>query len=105
MASTGSTRETVIAALQAAYGDPNRAFEYCLDGIPEQLAGAGGAMCAMGAMAHAHAQGDDDMDDYGAEEQQPGGENPFAAFVNNPNFIMLRQRILQSPDFFQEFME
>lgn len=66
MASTGSSRETVIAALQAAFGDPNRAFEYCLEGIPEQLAGAGGAMGAMGAMGHAH--GDDEMDDYGAED-------------------------------------
>ena len=35
----------------------------------------------------------------------PGSENPFASFVNNPSFGALRQRILQSPEFFNEFMQ
>jgi hypothetical protein len=32
------------------------------------------------------------------------GGNPFAALASNPNFAMIRQRILQDPSFYQQFM-
>jgi UV excision repair protein RAD23 len=30
----------------------------------------------------------------------PAGSNPFAALASNPNFGMIRQRILQDPNFY-----
>lgn len=42
-------------------------------------------------------EGDDDSADLGG--------NPFEQFASNPGFQQLRQRILQSPQFYQEFMQ
>jgi hypothetical protein len=30
----------------------------------------------------------------------PAGANPFAALASNPNFALIRQRILQDPNFY-----
>ena len=35
----------------------------------------------------------------------PAGANPFAALASNPNFGMIRQRILQDPNFYNQFMQ
>lgn len=64
-------------------------------------AGAGGA-------GGAEAGGDygDEYGDEGEEEgSMPAGANPFAALAQNPNFAMIRQRILQDPNFYQQFMQ
>jgi hypothetical protein len=34
-----------------------------------------------------------------------GGANPLAALASNPNFAMIRQRILLDPNFYQTFMQ
>ena len=83
MAISGKSRDQCIQALRAAFGNPDRAFEFLMSGIPE-----GGASQDMG--------GDDD---YGDEEGSGAGAggmqgNPFAALAQNPNFAMIRQRIL-----------
>lgn len=41
-------------------------------------------------------------DDYGDEEGSGniGAGNPFAALASNPNFALIRQRILQDPNFY-----
>lgn len=82
-------REACVAALRAAFGDPNRAFEYLMSGASF---GEGGA------------EGDVGMDDdgYGDEEGSAdmSGGNPFAALASNPNFALIRQRILQDPNFY-----
>lgn len=52
-------------------------------------------------------------DDYGDEGDEdasvgsnlgggamPAGANPFAALAQNPNFALIRQRILQDPNFY-----
>ena len=44
-------------------------------------------------------------DDYGDEEGSAdiggdAGDNPFAALASNPNFAVVRQRILQDPTFY-----
>ena len=52
-------------------------------------------------------------DDYGDEEGSANiagggagaGGNPFAALASNPNFALIRQRILQDPNFYQQFMQ
>jgi hypothetical protein len=51
-----------------------------------------------------------DGDDYGEEDEDPSivggaggmpaGANPFAALAQNPNFALIRQRILQDPNFY-----
>lgn len=84
-------REACVAALRAAFGDPNRAFEYLMSGgVPE--GGDGG-------------EGIEDDGGYGDEEGSAefagAGGNPFAALASNPNFALIRQRILQDPNFYQ----
>ncbi len=56
------------------------------------------------------AAGDDYGDEYGEEGEEgaggmPAGANPFAALASNPNFGMIRQRILQDPNFYNQFMQ
>lgn len=53
--------------------------------LNEQMLGAGGA-------------GDFPEDE--GEEEEDEGANPFAALAQNPNFAMIRQRILQDPNFY-----
>lgn len=54
--------------------------------------------------------GDEIGDDYGDEEGSSdpfaggAGGNPFAALAANPNFNLIRQRMLQDPNFYQTFM-
>lgn len=46
-------------------------------------------------------------EEYGDEGEEGSADfegNPFEAFASNPGFAQLRQRILQSPAFYQEFM-
>jgi hypothetical protein len=92
MGISGKTKEECTAALRAAYLDPNRAFDYLMSGIPSDGGQPGGG--------HEH----DGGMDYGDEEPSEGGQdmggNPFAALASNPNFALIRQRILQDPSFY-----
>lgn len=102
---SGKGREECIRALQAAFGDPDRAFEYATMGIP----------AGMGAMPQGHpgagfpAGHDQAMEgDYGDEDDgsvDPGAMGDLAAFAQNPQFQQLRQRMIQNPQFYQEFMQ
>ena len=83
MAITGKSREICTAALRAAGGDPNIAFEFAM---------AGGVPAGM-------EEGDEE--DYGSEDPNMSAANdPFLALAANPNFAMIRQRILQDPNFY-----
>lgn len=92
---TGKTKEQCTLALRAAQGVPDVAYEILASGMP--LTGA-----------------EDMGDDYGDEGDEegssvggamPGGANPFAALAQNPNFALIRQRILQDPNFYNQFMQ
>ena len=93
IAISGKERDECVRALQAAFGDPDRAFEYLQTGIPN-MAGAG---LPMGGMPPMGGQGDVDM--YGDEEGEDDGSGlgDLAAFAQNPQFQALRQRIIQNP--------
>lgn len=75
-------------------------------GIP----GAGGAGAEFGyGQPHNAGMQDQMMGEYDDEEGEDDsadyGGNPFEQFASNPGFQQLRQRILQSPQFYQEFMQ
>jgi hypothetical protein len=102
MAITGKSKDQCTLALRAAQGVPDVAYEILASGMPLNAAmlGAGGA--------GGEAAGDygDEYGDEGDEEgSMPAGANPFAALASNPNFGMIRQRILQDPNFYQQFMQ
>ena len=84
---SGKPRDQCIQALRAAYGDPNRAFEYLMTGIPSNAGGAGGAPGGGSSQAQ-----QDYGNEYGDEDGgAPGGGaamqgNPFASLASNPNF-------------------
>ncbi len=92
---SGKGREDCVRALQAAFGDPDRAFEYLQMGIPN-MAGAG---MPMGGMPHGAMPMGGDVDMYGDEEGEEDGSGlgDLAAFAQNPQFQALRQRIIQNP--------
>ncbi len=79
MAISGKTREECTNALRAAFGNADRAFEFLLSGIPVE-----------------GSQQNDYGDEEPADANNPGAGNPFAALANNPNFEIIRQRILQN---------
>lgn len=94
VAITGKSKEQCTLAIRAAQGNPDVAYELLASGLPLNPAGAGGE------------PGADYGDEYGDEGEDegagglPAGGNPFAALASNPNFGMIRQRILQDPNFY-----
>ena len=79
---SGKPRDQCILALRAAYGNPDRAFEFLMSGVNLQaLSSAGGAGAGAGAGAEGGAGVAEDFgDDYGDEEGSDpmAGGNPFA---------------------------
>jgi hypothetical protein len=78
---SGKPRDQCVLALRAAYGNPDRAFEFLLSNVNlSALAAGGGAGIGAGVEGGAGA-GEDFGDDYGEEEgsgDPSAGGNPFA---------------------------
>ena len=73
--------------------------------LNEAMLSGAGAGAGAGAGVGGAAAGDEYGDEYGDEGDDgaggmPAGANPFAALASNPNFGMIRQRILQDPNFY-----
>lgn len=102
VAITGKNKEQCTLAIKAAQGNPDVAYEILASGMPlneAMLSGAGAGL------PNPAAGGDDYGDEYGDEGDDgaggmPASANPFAALASNPNFGMIRQRILQDPNFY-----
>lgn len=102
VAITGKSKEQCTLAIRAAQGNPDVAYELLASGMPLNAAMLGGAG-AGGAGADAGADYGDEYGDEGDDDGaggMPAGANPFAALASNPNFGMIRQRILQDPNFY-----
>lgn len=88
MSISGKPREQCINALRAAFGNPDRAFEFLMTGIPAGGQGAGAAGVEGAEAMDADADYGDEGS--GVEGGAGAGGNPFAALASNPNFAMIR---------------
>lgn len=69
----GFPREAVVAAMRAAYNNPDRAIDYLMTGMPEAPA------------------------EEPAGQAEAEGESPLAFLLQNPMFLQIRQMIQQNP--------
>lgn len=99
VAMTGRTKDDCTLAIRAARGSPDVAYDILTSGIPlNQLASLGAA----GGEGGFPAGGDEYGDEYGDESDASSGvgggaglgSSAFEALRNNPNFGLIRQRIL-----------
>lgn len=72
MAISGKPREVCVQALAAAFGDPDRAFQYLTDGIPQQM---------LNPMAGQMPAAEDNEESYGNEEGVGGAPQGLAALM------------------------
>ena len=91
---TGRNKNDCILALRAAQGVPDVAYEILASGMPLTSEMLNAASAGVGGGGEA-----DYGDEYGDEGEDPSvgggaGGNPFAALASNPNFALIRQRIL-----------
>jgi len=105
IAITGKSKEQCSLAIRAAQGNPDVAYEILSSGMPlnEAMLSGAGAGAGVGGGAAGDEYGDeygDEGDDGAGAGNMPAGANPFAALASNPNFGMIRQRILQDPNFY-----
>lgn len=84
VAMTGRGPEECVQALTIARGSPDVAYDILISGVPlNQLPADMGE------------GDDDDMEDEGSDVGAGGaGANPFLALASNPNFALIRERIL-----------
>lgn len=111
----GFPRDDVIKALRAAFNNPDRAVEYLMNGIPEEMMGhaaqdadadAGQGESDGGAEAAPGEQQPFNMfAPQGGDSSAPSGASPLAALRNNPQFQTLRALVQQSPQLLQPMLQ
>lgn len=86
---SGKPRDQCILAIRAAFGNPDRAFEFLMSGVNLQALASGGGEPGAGVGAGAQDYGDEYGEEEGSSEPMAGG-NPFAFLSQNPNFALIR---------------
>jgi hypothetical protein len=97
MAITGKSKDQCILAIRAAQGNPDVAYEILASGMPlnaAMLYGAGAGGADAGDDDYGDEYGDEGEEGTGANRSIPADANPLAALASNPNFNLIRQRIL-----------
>jgi len=98
IAAMGFPRDQIVAALRAAFGNPDRAVDYLMNGIPENLLNAPAPAAASPAAAAAAATP--------TESSSPtlsGSE--LERIRNEPQFQQIRQIIRTNPQLLQQFIQ
>ena len=98
----GFPRDQIVAALRAAFGNPDRAVDYLMNGIPENLLNqappaAPAASAAAAATAPPAATGG------GGSAELSGNE--LERIRNEPQFQQIRQIIRTNPQLLQQFIQ
>ena len=96
----GFPRDQIVAALRAAFGNPDRAVDYLMNGIPENLlnqAPPAAPAASAAAAATAPATGG------GGSAELSGNE--LERIRNEPQFQQIRQIIRTNPQLLQQFIQ
>ena len=97
----GFPRDQIVAALRAAFGNPDRAVDYLMNGIPENLLNqappAAPAASAAATAPPAAATGG------GGSAELSGNE--LERIRNEPQFQQIRQIIRTNPQLLQQFIQ
>ena len=96
----GFPREQVVAALAAAFNNPDRAVEYLMNGIPENMMAAPAPRAATPGAA---ATGTPATPTAGAAPAISGNE--LERIRNEPQFQQIRQIIRTNPQLLQQFIQ
>lgn len=96
MQSMGFDRETAVAAMKAAYNNPERAVEYCLTGIPQRPQPPAAQTGGTGA-----GSGSADLGATGANFDP----SLLLGLVSSPQFAQIRQLVRSNPAALPQILE
>jgi len=96
----GYPREQVVAALRASYNNPDRAVEYLLSGIPDNVITA-----QQPPQAPAGGQGVAEQDVDEEEDVVEEGGDPLDFLRRHPAFANMRRMVQQNPNSLAQLMQ
>lgn len=95
----GFAPEQVEEAMNAAYNNPDRAIDYLMNGIPEDLLPDPAEVDEEGDPLPGEGEEGDDI------PPRSSGPNPLAYLESNPSFQQIRSMIQQNPDTLQSLLQ
>jgi len=109
----GFPRDQVVAALRAAFGNPDRAVEYLMNGIPEHLtreqapapaAQSGGAQAAAAATPTSNPTPTSNMSTFDRIRQEPQFQQIRQIIRTNPHLLeqFIQQMSRENPELFRD---